>query len=87
MFINSTATPILNEHQQVIAILAGKPKSETKGSWQTLHDEVYNAMTLAQKEVSLSEKQLSHRRGDYAALSTGGSFGHGQQVGLHLALL
>jgi hypothetical protein len=82
--LNSTATPILDEGGRVIAILAGRPKSETEVSWRALHDEAFQAMARGQRQASFTANQLCHRRGEFFALSTGASFGGGQRVRLYL---
>lgn len=84
--INSVAVPVLDNNGRVIAILAGRPKNETESSWRTVHDEALQAMLWGQKQASFTNKQLSHRRGKYPALSTGASFGGGQKVCLYLII-
>ena len=67
---------------QVIAILAGRPGDESEASWKELHDEAFHMMEEARTQASFPAKQTSHRRGQYAVLSTGASFGGGQRVSL-----
>ena len=64
----------------MVAILAGRPASESEGSWKALHDKAAILMERARKKASFNASQSSHRRGEYPVLSTGASFGGGQRV-------
>jgi hypothetical protein len=64
----------------VIAVLVGRPRGETETTWGAVHDESLRVIEEAGKRCSFSQKQSSHRRGDFAALSEGPSFGGGQKV-------
>jgi hypothetical protein len=64
----------------VITVLAGRPKDETDKTWGAVHDESLRVIEEARLMCSFSQKQASHRRGDFAALAEGPSFGGGQKV-------
>jgi hypothetical protein len=74
------ATPLGDGSGRVISVLAGRPKDETDETWGALHDEGLRVVEEARAQCSFSQTQASHRRGDFAALAEGPSFGGGQKV-------
>ncbi|KAJ6457576.1 hypothetical protein DFH09DRAFT_1254380 [Mycena vulgaris] len=71
---------ILDIHGRIIAILLGRPEDP---DWANVVRDAVKAMNQARragrKSGAFRRKDTSHRRGDYAVLSTGVSFGGGQK--------
>lgn len=84
--LNSAAMPVLDEDGQVIAVLAGQPESAIEDSWHGVHDCMFQGMVKARQDAHFTKKQLFHRYGEFAALTTDALFGGGQKVCLCLAL-
>ena len=75
-----TAVAVVDKGGRVIAVLGGRPKGETEESWRAVIQDAYDAMKLAREQGVFTQEQKNHRRGSYATLATGISFGGGQQV-------
>ncbi|KAJ6470721.1 hypothetical protein DFH09DRAFT_954632, partial [Mycena vulgaris] len=71
---------ILDIHGRIIAILLGRPEDS---DWDNVVRDAVKAMNRARragrKSGAFRRKDTSHRRGNYAVLSTGVSFGGGQK--------
>ncbi|KAI0661953.1 hypothetical protein C8Q70DRAFT_909955, partial [Cubamyces menziesii] len=65
---------LLDTHGCILAILAGHP---TDDRWNTVVEEASEAMERARKECKLDDGKV-HRRGKFATLACGVSFGGGQ---------
>ncbi|THU80180.1 hypothetical protein K435DRAFT_585990, partial [Dendrothele bispora CBS 962.96] len=68
--------PILDSENRVAAFLAGRPRDE---SWDVLVGEAALKVEEARGEISFTEKQLHHGRGDFPALSMGFAHGSGRK--------
>jgi hypothetical protein len=76
----STARPIMDGDGRVIAILVGRPKDIKDEEWKQMEKEAVELIEKEQKNFVFTKKQQQHRRGPYPTVSTGVSFGGGQQV-------
>ncbi|KAH9890586.1 hypothetical protein C8Q73DRAFT_793029 [Cubamyces lactineus] len=65
---------LLDAHGRILAILAGHPAD---GKWNAIIEEASEAMERARKECELDDGKI-HRRGKFATLARGVSFGGGQ---------
>lgn len=65
-----------------MAVLAGRPASK---DWNDVNAAAAKTMVEAQQRCAFSPSGLTHRRGRYHALSTGISYGGGQQIPSNLA--
>jgi hypothetical protein len=65
---------------RVIAILVGRPKDIKDEEWKQMEKEAVELIEKEQKNFVFTKKQQQHRRGPYPTVSTGVSFGGGQQV-------
>ncbi|KAI9056573.1 hypothetical protein FKP32DRAFT_1586074, partial [Trametes sanguinea] len=74
--------PILDKNGRVFAVLAGRPQD---CHWDTINSNLQDLFERARDAYSLDEKQTDHRRGTYAAIGAGISFGGGQQRVSNLA--
>jgi hypothetical protein len=63
-------------------MLAGRPDSK---DWDEVNGAAANAMVEAQQHCVFTPSGLTHRCGRYHALSTGVSYGGGQQILTNLA--
>ncbi|KAG1855279.1 hypothetical protein F4604DRAFT_1932339 [Suillus subluteus] len=77
-----TPHAILDGEGRIVAVLAGRPASK---DWNEVNAAAANAMVETQHRCAFSSSGLTHRRGRYHALSTGISFGGGQQIPANLA--
>jgi len=75
LLLKQKRTPrILTDNDaRIIAVLVGRPLDET---WEGMSRDVAKKMLQAGKSI----KQYTSRRGIYAAIHTGISYGGGQQV-------
>jgi hypothetical protein len=74
---------ILDKEERIIAVLVGQPDDPKWGDVAASATEVMQEVEQLGKSSDLfTEKALSHRRGEYLAISTGVSFGGGQKVSL-----
>ncbi|EMD33445.1 hypothetical protein CERSUDRAFT_22896, partial [Gelatoporia subvermispora B] len=73
-----TPTVLVDKHDVIFAVLAGRPINDA--SWDSVCDSAADAMHLAHKKASFTEKYKTNRRGDFDSLSIGVSFGGGQEV-------
>jgi hypothetical protein len=75
----SDAGYIVDENDQIVAILAGRP---TPDSWDDLSANIARTLDEAgeQTKVNNSTCRDDHRRGKFKALASGISFGNGQTV-------
>ncbi|KAJ7211882.1 hypothetical protein B0H12DRAFT_965733, partial [Mycena haematopus] len=71
-----TARPIVDSNGTVCAVYGGMPDDDD--FMLTVHDPAVAAMEDARAKASLNNEACHHRRGDYAQLSGGDSFGGGQ---------
>ncbi|KAJ7101231.1 hypothetical protein B0H15DRAFT_769360 [Mycena belliarum] len=71
---------ILDAHGRIIAILLGRPEDP---DWDAVVDDAHRAMRRAYRAGLASDafraKDVKHRRGDFAVLASGVSFGGGQK--------
>ncbi|KAI9068209.1 hypothetical protein FKP32DRAFT_1562192, partial [Trametes sanguinea] len=69
--------PILDKDGRVFAVLAGSPRDS---NWGRVNEEIQEIFETAREAYGLTGKQVNHRRGDFPAVTSGISFGGGQQV-------
>ncbi|KAI0359456.1 hypothetical protein OH77DRAFT_1493690 [Trametes cingulata] len=72
----SSPCPLVDEQDRVFAVLAGRPRDSQE--WSDINEKAMEAFEEARATLKLTEKQTANRRGDYAAVSVGVSFGGGQ---------
>lgn len=84
---SSTTYVILDDQNRIIAVLVGRPK-EKKGRvdrhrWDAVIQRVADLFERARANAarSFTPAKTCHRRGNFAVLNTGISYGGGQQVG------
>jgi len=77
----STPGYIVDKNNKTATILAGRPAGRKEGdapdNWEVLTKETARTLEDAAEHTKVPE---SHRRGEFKALSSGISFGHGQKV-------
>jgi hypothetical protein len=73
---NSEARPIVDSAGRIFAIAAGKPSDPT---YTTAAKEAFKAIWTAGAGIKFNAKAKTHRRGGFAALNIGTSYGKGQQ--------
>ncbi|OJT01850.1 hypothetical protein TRAPUB_7682 [Trametes pubescens] len=78
-WVHSTPHKILDKEGRVIVVLAGHPADP---DWGSVASEAYDAMSQAAEQCTFSRKHADHRRGLFATLATGVSFGGGRTVRL-----
>ncbi|KAK7434984.1 hypothetical protein VKT23_019889 [Stygiomarasmius scandens] len=71
-----TTTPIVDKNGVVFALLAGQPDNDP--TWDTCISAAAKTLSKERSKCRFMEKQISHRRGEYPALTTGISYGGGQ---------
>ncbi|KAJ7192618.1 hypothetical protein GGX14DRAFT_379917 [Mycena pura] len=71
------ARPIVDAHDRVIAVLAGRPRDPT---YVQAVSDVFNAMLLERKNAHFPGSLNKHRRGSFPALNAGLSYSKGQRV-------
>src|ERR1700679_215810 len=76
---SSTPTPILDELERIIAVLAGQP---TDGSWDNVNEDISQNIETARSKCKFPKKAKKHRRGNCPAMVIGISHGGGQTVGI-----
>ncbi|KAI9069582.1 hypothetical protein FKP32DRAFT_1671248 [Trametes sanguinea] len=74
--------PILDKSGRVFAVLAGRPQDP---GWDSINANLQDIFENARDAYSLETKQLTHRRGNYAAVGVGISYGGGQQRASNLS--
>ena len=83
--IPSQGRPLLDRSGRVFAVLAGSPK-DTEG-WKEVLREAKDALEYARAAYKFEQKKIVHRRGKYAAITCGISYGGGQRVRSNLVAL
>ncbi len=73
---------ITDKDGRVIAMIAGHPDDP---DWDKLQEEAAKRLETLRKDCLLSSDQHVHRRGRFAALSCGISYGSGQTVHAQLS--
>lgn len=73
----STPFKIVDKDGRVIGLLAGRPAD---ASWDDVASSAYSAMAEAAEACQFKPKHSDHRRGQFATLATGVSFGGGRTV-------
>ncbi|KAI0677450.1 hypothetical protein C8Q78DRAFT_1065988 [Trametes maxima] len=68
---------VLDRERRVVALLAGRPRDP---SWDSVVEEADRAMGVAARTCRFTEEQHNHRRGTFATLARGLSFGGGRKV-------
>lgn len=68
--------PLVDSNGKVFGIHGGVP--DDPGFMKDVHDKAAQAMEAARALASLSAERTTHRRGNFAALTTGISYGGGQ---------
>lgn len=79
--ITSSPHPILDRYRRLLVLLAGRPVDI---DWDAVIAELDRVMEDARRRLKLSAKNLEHRRGNYATIGMGISFGGGQQMPANL---
>jgi len=74
---SSTPRPIVDRDGKVCALYGGMPDNE--GFMMHVHDPAVQALEAARAQASLSYERLHHRRGNFAQVSGGDSYG-GEQL-------
>lgn len=69
--------PILDQSGRIFAVLAGRPQDS---SWDSVNPQLQEIFETARDAYQLDAKQKDHRRGEFAAVACGISYGGGQQV-------
>lgn len=86
-FVVSAPGYIVDKNNQTATILARRPAGRKEGdapdNWEVLTKNTARTLEDAAKRAKVS---ASHRRGKYKALSTGISYGQGQEVRLPLSV-
>ncbi|EIW58911.1 uncharacterized protein TRAVEDRAFT_86929, partial [Trametes versicolor FP-101664 SS1] len=77
----STPFKIVDKDGRVIGLLAGRPAD---ASWDDVASSAYSAMAEAAEACQFKPKHSDHRRGQFATLATGVSFGGGRTVPGHV---
>ncbi|PBK63847.1 hypothetical protein ARMSODRAFT_893855, partial [Armillaria solidipes] len=87
----SDPVPVTDRDGRVIAVMAGQPDDP---NWDHVQEEAAERMETSRKECKFSPDQRAHRRGQFAALSYGISYGGGQthpqnlhHTGAHTSLI
>ncbi len=73
----STPQLLVDKGDRVVGVLAGHPLDS---SWGDVVKEANRAMGEAYKACSFTAEQKDHRRGQFATLACGVSFGGGRKV-------
>ena len=74
---SSKTLPITTPSGYIIALLAGRPASET---WDICMRELTGKMIMARDALNFVDKEAKHRRGAYPSVNTGISYGGGAKV-------
>ncbi|KAH9856696.1 hypothetical protein C2E23DRAFT_866065 [Lenzites betulinus] len=74
---HSTTETLVDTHGRIIGVLAGRPNDPT---WDGVVKEANRAMKEARAACSFRRADMAHRRGSYATLARGVSFGGGQRA-------
>ena len=75
----SQGRPLLDRCGRVFAVLAGSPKDAEQ--WSKVLEEAQEEMEKARAAYKFDPKKTIHRRGKYATITCGISYGGGQRVG------
>lgn len=77
--LTSYSTPqlLVDKGDRVVGVLAGHP---VDSSWDAVVKEANRAMGEAYQACSFTTEQKDHRRGQFATLARGVSFGGGRKV-------
>ncbi|THU94033.1 hypothetical protein K435DRAFT_610178, partial [Dendrothele bispora CBS 962.96] len=70
-----TPTPISTPDGRIFVVLVGRPRGS---EWGQVADAAAQKLEETRSRCSWAAKQLSHRRGNFLALTTGISYGGGQ---------
>lgn len=73
----SKTLPITTPSGYIIALLAGRPASST---WDDCMVSLAGIMNLTRDAMRFDDKEAKHRRGTYASVNTGISYGGGAKV-------
>ena len=71
----------MDVHNRVVAMLGGHPRGDSV-DWDGVKKEASEAIETARQACSFAPSDRVHRRGNFAALARGVSFGGGRDVGL-----
>ncbi|KAI9061264.1 hypothetical protein FKP32DRAFT_1533454, partial [Trametes sanguinea] len=74
--------PILDKDGRVFAVLAGRPRNS---DWDEVNKDLQDVFETTREAYGLTAKQISHRRGEFPAVTCGISYGGGQQRVANLA--
>lgn len=69
--------PITTPSGYIIALLSGRPDAP---SWDTTMEQLTGIMSLTRDRMHFDDKEATHRRGFYASVNTGISYGGGAKV-------
>ncbi|KAJ6600048.1 hypothetical protein DFH09DRAFT_1070720 [Mycena vulgaris] len=75
-YLGPQGRPIVDQRGKVCAVFGGRPPEDD--FMETVHDPAVEAMETARAQCSLADERLLHRRGNWAPLTKGASFGGGQ---------
>lgn len=73
---------IIDHEGRVIGILAGRPEAD---DWEAVQRDAQRHMEEARMRLTGSYRSSQHRRGAFATLSTGVSYGGGQTEPMNIA--
>ena len=76
----SGTRPLVDANGRVFVVLGGMPRDHGSQSWDGVISGGTSAMRRCERKCRFSPSQLSHRRGNFAVLENGISFGGGQRV-------
>lgn len=71
-----TPTALVDTDGRLIVLLAGRPRNDP--TWSRDVEDAVQSLAVVEEEFRLRGEKLDHRRGHYAYLGTGVSFGGGQ---------
>ncbi len=78
-----TQRAVVDRDGRVVVVVVGQPND---ADWPSVRKSALAALLSARKRCRFSKKMCMHRRGQFPALSTGISFGGGQQVRISIPL-
>lgn len=76
---HSSEVALVDVNDRIVGLLGGHPKG-VGVDWDAVKDEASAAIKAAQEACNFAPHQTVHRRGDFATLTRGVSFGGGRKV-------
>ncbi|KAI0324997.1 hypothetical protein GY45DRAFT_1261727 [Cubamyces sp. BRFM 1775] len=72
---SSQCRPVLDRQDRIFAMLGGRPRR----SWDAVNTSMQHILEQCRTAYSAKPEQVSHRRGEFTAVSVGVSYGGGQK--------